>query len=125
MKKFGAILVAVLCICCMLTFTGCSKVEGTYKFESMSYVQGGISINVEVGEEYQGVSLNEDFYVLEIAKDGTFTMTVMSMHTMEGTWEKVDGKYVLTADDEPITVEIKGKTLTMEEDGAKIVLKKQ
>lgn len=125
MKKFGAILVAVLCICCMLTFTGCSKIEGTYKFESMSYVQGGISINVEVGEEYQGVSLNEDFYVLEIAKDGTFTMTVMSMHTIEGTWEKVDGKYVLTADDEPITVEIKGKTLTMEEDGAKVVLKKQ
>lgn len=125
MKKFGAILVAVLCICCMLTFTGCSKFEGTYKFESMSYVQGGISINVEVGEEYQGVSLNEDFYVLEIAKDGTFSMTVMSMHTIEGTWEKVDGKYVLTADDEPITVELKGKTLTMEEDGAKVVLKKQ
>ena len=63
----------------MMTFLfGCGgKVEGTYKFKSLSYEQGGVSINVQVGEEFMGyITLTEDFMVVTLNEDGTASIAM-------------------------------------------------
>ena len=43
----------------------------------------------------------------------------------EGTWEEKDGKLTLTADEVPVEASLDGDTITIEEDGSKMVFKKK
>jgi len=122
-----ALMSVVLCFC--LLFGGCSKdIEGTYKFKSMKYSQGGMTIELEVGEEFMGMmTLSEDFVVITLNEDGTAKMTMASegVENEEGTWEKgKDGEIELTFFGEAQTCKCDGETLTMVADGAEIVLEK-
>ncbi len=129
-KRFiGAILMGLL-LCFSLVFAGCqAKIEGTYKFSSMSYSEGGVQIEINAGEQFMGMmTLNEDYMTITLNEDGTVSMSTSALEDVEtqtGTWTKTeDGKVEITIDDEPQVCECDGKTLTIEQDGAKIVLKK-
>lgn len=134
MKPIKKISILVLiCLCSVLMLTGCSKVEGTYKFASMVAEYGGVQVNIEAGEEFMGfMTLTEDYMVLTLEKDGKATLSSMGGSigeklTLEGTWEK-DGKdkLILTFEGEPLTVTLEKDTIIIdnEELGGKITLKK-
>ncbi len=122
-----ALMSVVLCFC--LLFGSCSKeIEGTYQFKSMKYNQGGMTIDLEVGEEFMGMlTLSEDFVTLTLNDDGTaiISMATEGLEKQEGSWKKgKSGEIELTFDGETQTCKCDGETLTMEADGAKIVLEK-
>ncbi len=127
---FSAILMGlILCVCFLIG--GCSedKIEGTYKFSKMTYVEGGIQIELEAGEEFMGMmTLSEDFMTLTLDEDGTAVMKMVEEEETEietGTWEEVDSETIkITFDGESQTYKCDGKTITVEEDGVKVVLKK-
>lgn len=127
---FSAILMGlILCVCFLIG--GCSedKIEGTYKFSKMTYVEGGIQIELEAGEEFMGMmTLSEDFMTITLNEDGTAVMKMVEEEETEietGTWEEVDSETIkITFDGESQTYKCDGKTITVEEDGVKVVLKK-
>ncbi len=129
-KVFAGILMSVVTVAFCIFMAACSSsFSGTYKFNSMSMDAGGVSINYEVGKEYNGVTFNEDMITLTVNDDNTWSMSTQMMganETTEGTWEEKDGKYYLTAEgeSEAIEVTVVGKKITFEQDGAKVVLKK-
>ncbi len=75
------ILSAVLFAACGSGVTG---VEGLYKFSS---AMSGETV-VHVGEEYNGIETNEDFFTVELKEDGVCVVTVSIAPdgTLEGTW---------------------------------------
>lgn len=126
-RTMKALLEAVVFLTLCLCLAACSKgITGTYKFSSMSMNQGGLSVDVKAGEAFMGVTVTEDAYTLTVNEDNTWTMTVnMGQNvTQSGTWEEKDGKYVFTTDGETMEVTLSGNTLTFEQDGVKVVLKK-
>ena len=134
MKAIKKISILVLiCLCSVLMLTGCSKVEGTYKFASMTADYGGVQINVQAGEEFMGfMTFTEDYMVLTLEKDGKATLSAMGgglgeALDLEGTWEK-DGKdkIILTFENEPLTVTLEKNTIIIDSEdfGGKITLKK-
>ena len=132
----SAMLAGVLsCLCFLLS--GCfllpaPTIHGTYKFQSMSYKQNGVEINIEVGEEFMGMmTLSEDFMVIVLNEDGTATLTAASMDSREfeeGTWAETgeENKIIVTFENDPQICECDGKTLTIEsDDGSIVVLAKE
>ena len=128
-KFFSAFLMGPILCLCMLGVACSQEIEGTYKFSKMTYVEGGMQIEIEAGEEFMGMmTLSESFMIATLNKDGTailITNAGEETETESGTWKKLeDGKIELTFEDEPVICDCNGKTLTIEEEGAKIVLKK-
>ncbi len=140
MKRTKLFLIATLtgvltCLCFMLS--GCfllpaPTIHGTYKFQSMSYKQNGVEINIEVGEEFMGMmTLSEDFMIIVLNEDGTATLTAATMNIRdfeEGTWKETDeeNKIEITFENDSQICECDGKTLTIKsEDGATVVLAKK
>ena len=132
MKKFIAAVVsalAALALCICLAACADTGIEGTYKFSSMKVAQGSTTIEISVGEKYMGmIQLDEDSFVLTMNGDNTFEMkTTVGMNTTQkGTWEEKDGKYYLSAEDEPDKLEavLEGKTITLSMEGTTVILKK-
>ena len=115
----------------MMTFLfGCGgKVEGTYKFKSLSYEQGGVSINVQVGEEFMGyITLTEDFMVVTLNEDGTASIAMNAGGDAEsatGTWtDKGNDEIELTFEGDAQVCACDGDTLVFEMDGVKLTLEK-
>ncbi len=130
MKKLVATISAVVTtvLMCVLLAACSGSIVGTYKFSSMSMTAPGMEINVKAGEEYMGTTLKEDYIVLEVKEDNTFTMTTAGAEAVNGEWREEDGKYILTVAGEDQTVTLKGNELTMEMSqsgmSSKVVLKK-
>ena len=133
-KKFiSGILMGLLCCLCFL-FVGCfdKEIEGTYKFKSMTYTEGGMEIEIKAGEKFMGMmTISEDFMKITLNKDGTVVMVSSSFEdstdteSETGTWSKSEkGKIAITFDGETQLCECDGKKLVFEEDGAKVILKK-
>lgn len=128
MKKVLAAVVSslaavVLCVC----FAACStSITGTWKFHKASGTVQGIEVNYEAGKEMNGVKITEDFVVLTINENNTFEMkmAMMGEESATGTWEEKDGKYYLTVDGESMEVTLNGTTLSFEQEGMKLELKK-
>lgn len=113
----------ILCVC----FAACSTgITGTWKFHKASGTVQGIEVNYEAGKEMNGVKITEDFVVLTINEDNTFEikMAMMGEESATGTWEEKDGKYYLTVDGESMEVTLNGTTLSFEQEGMKLELKK-
>ncbi len=123
MKKIVSILFATLLCLCGIMIVGCGNLAGTYKFRSLSGSEGGIEIHVDVGEEYNGVTITEDFIVLELYDGGTCKLTAYNQ-TLSGVWSSEGNKITVTADGEDTVFVKKGKKLTMVEDGMTITLSK-
>lgn len=112
--------VAALIMCVMIASCGKEEITGTWKFYSESMSFEGISVELKVGLDYNGIKITEDFMTLEVREDNTFTLTTQE-ETVSGTWKKESGKqYSLTGSDGiPQIVNVDGNVLTMEasEDG--------
>ncbi|MDE6504475.1 MAG: hypothetical protein K2L42_01235 [Clostridia bacterium] len=119
----SAIAVVALCLCLTACSTG---IVGTYKFSKMSMTQGGLSVEIKAGQEYMGVKVSEDAYVLEVKDDNTFVLKVNmgDEMTQTGTWEEKEGKYIFTADGESMEVTLDGNVLSFAMEGIKLELKK-
>lgn len=122
-----AFAVLTLCIC----LAACSEsVEGTYKFSSMTVThEGSDPVEIKAGDDWMGMSVTSDFYVLTINSDNTWTMKVQlgGAETESGTWEEKDGKFLLDpgyGEKSILKATLSGGTFTIEENGNKIVLKK-
>lgn len=128
MKKVLAAVVSslaavVLCVC----FAACStSITGTWKFHKASGTVQGIEVSYEAGKEMNGVKITEDFVVLTINEDNTFEMkmAMMGEESTTGTWEEKDGKYYLTVEGESVEMTLNGTTLSFEQEGMKLELKK-
>ena len=92
----------------------------------------GMTVELTVGETYMGmITLTEEFMVIDVKEDGTFTMTTSAMGentSVSGTWEVVDGDLNLTAQGDTIAAKKDGKLLVLSEDdsgmSAEIAFKK-
>lgn len=133
MKKIIVTVAAIISVLVLgVMLAGCSSnAAGTYKFQSMKYSEGGMEMNYEVGKEIMGVSISEDFMVLELKDDGTFSMTtkMSGTETETGTWTQ-EGKTVkLKVSGVEQTATLSGSTLVleMEEEGtsSSVTFKKQ
>ena len=110
MKRFTMAVMTVLLVCMAFVFTSsCSvleslglgaKIEGTYKFDSLSYQQDGVTVEIKAGEKFLGLYIiEEDFAVITLNEDGTATMNISTEATVEqGTWEKGDNNTVYITD---------------------------
>lgn len=133
-RFLSATVLAMFLLSFCFLFAGCSaKIEGTYKFSSMHYSEGGMDLDIKVGEQFMGaITLNEDFCVMTLNEDGSVVATISAFsmgdesETQVGTWVKgADKTVVITFDGESQTCECDGKTLSFEEDGMKMTLKKK
>ncbi len=61
-KKLISLFLVCLMSCAFLF--GCGKVDGTYKFVSLSVVEDGNSKTYQIGETYDHVKLEETSYIL-------------------------------------------------------------
>ena len=129
-KRFlSAVFVSVfMCLC--LLFTGCAKLEGTYKFKSLTYTENGMTVELVAGEKFMGaLTLSEDFMKITLEDSGVATMvsTTSAGEVATGTWIKGEEKdtVVITFDGEPQTCVCDGKTLTIDVQGVKVVLEKK
>ena len=94
-KKFLSVLFISVFMCICFLFTGCAKVEGTYKFKSMTYTENGMTVELVAGEKFMGaVTLSEDFMKITLEESGAATMvsSTNSGEVVTGTWEKTDEK---------------------------------
>ena len=133
MKKLKTLLCIILMgilTCCLFLLCSCgATIAGTYKFDSLSYTEGGISMELKAGEQYMGmITLSEDIMTITLNEDGTLVITE-SMEsvgeTLTGTWTRVDEHTLeLTIDGETQSVAWNNDTLTINEEGVKVYLKK-
>lgn len=116
MKKILTVIsAAIAAVVIAVLFAACSSnYVGTYKFSSMKMDMGGAIIEVKAGEEFQGMTLTEDYMVLEIKDGDTWTMTTMGSGSESGTW-KTEGDNIILTDSsgESITATLSGNTLTI------------
>lgn len=130
MKKVLAAIVsslAIVALCVCLAACSQTSITGTWKFHKASGTVSGMEINYEVGTEITGgVKITEEFIVLTINEDNSFEMksAMMGDVTQKGTWEEKDGKYYLTVQGESVEMTLSGSTLTFEQEGMKVELKK-
>ncbi len=127
-RKLFLTLLSVCCLCFCLLFSACGT-TGTYKFEKMTYVENGMTIEIKAGEPVMGMlTLEEDFFVLTLNKDGTATMSTQANGAAEsetGAWQEISkDKILLTFYSETMEISKDGSTLILEQDGATIYLKK-
>lgn len=141
MRKFKTALLSILAfVLGLFCLASCGEKEnsgevnhaGTYKFESMTMPdptssEEGATITITVGQEMEGMTFSADYMVIEL-KDGGIAVvsTLMGEAVMNGTWTKAEteGQIVVTVDDDPQTFTCDGTTMTMEDEGIKITLKK-
>lgn len=103
------------------------EMAGEYKFYSLSYEEGGVMIELKAGEKFMGaITLTEDFISITLYQDGSAKMVSAEETLNGGSWKKVDESHVeITFDGAPETFSCDGQTMTIEEDGVKVVLKKK
>lgn len=132
MKKKITISIISLMAVLVLAFSmaACStSFVGTYKIESMTYESAGMQMTIKVGQDMGGgVALTEDYMVIEVRDDNTFTLTAAG-ESMEGTWTSEGKTLKLDLEGEVQDATLSGKTLTLSGDmfgaSATITFKKQ
>ena len=126
----GVVLTVMLFLVCLLVPACSAKSQaGTYKFNRMTGDMGGMSVDLEVGEEFMGmITLTEDYMTITLNEDGTAVSETNAMGesmTINGTWtSKSSNEIDLTFEGETVACSCDGTTLSMEQDGLSVVLKK-
>ena len=135
MKKIIGIAMSIVMAFACLALTACGADE-SYKFSKMSINAYGMETTINAGDTSDNAmiqqmfgeeALNEDFMTLTLKKDGTCELTSAMENPAEGeeteepttttTWEKKDGKVIIT-----MTAQIEGEEVSetiefVEEDG--------
>ena len=133
-KRFFSTIFMGLILCVCVLFGACAKdkaeVSGTYKFSKMIYVESGMEIEINAGEQFMGMmTLTEDYITITLNEDGTAEMKMSegnSVEQMRGTWEKSGENAVsIMFDGEAQICQWNGNTLTLDDgEGSTVILKK-
>lgn len=130
-KLFITTLLSALLVCFCLIFAGCEKkIEGTYKFESITYTENNVTYEVKAGETFMGmITLSEDVMTIVLNEDGSVSFKSQLGNVSEtqvGTWSptEIENSISISFDGEPLTCYCDGTSISFEEDGMKFVLKK-
>ncbi|HIR66848.1 MAG TPA: hypothetical protein IAB94_02225 [Candidatus Coproplasma avicola] len=123
MKKHLKILcvmaVAVLASAIVMLAACASSFAGTYGLSSISMDLGGMSMDIEVGEEIMGtgIALEADAFSLVVNEDNTWSMSMNFMgeaQTEGGTWRAEGNSLILVdAANAETTATLDGSTLIM------------
>ena len=111
------------------TYTG-NDLIGTYKFKHLTLTDKGVFLEYNIGEEFDGEVITEDFCVVILLKDGDAVLATTQGNQQDVTlitWlETKDGRVVLIRDDGAIICECDGKTLSfsIKDDGDFVLEKK-
>lgn len=107
---------------CMFVLTACGGIPGTYYFKSMD----AYGMHIEAGESYMGISISEEYMVVEIEDNGTFSISMMNgSMTMQGTWKDLgNGTIEMVVEGDAQICECDGDTLVMGIDGETITFEK-
>lgn len=115
MKKMRILLVGILTlILSLFCLVGCGP-QGTYKFQSLTAGALGFTKTYEVGEEYNGEVLTEDYFTLELQKDGVAKIGDDGENFTCEWEEQEDGSIVFKKDGNTLyTATIDGNEMTLE-----------
>ena len=135
MKKFNkfftlilALLVAVSC----LSLIGCQSEEtdqedtvvveqaGEYYFKKITLSVSGMSITINRGDNYMGISFTKDYMKVTLNKDGSVILYTNGSN-VNGTWSKISDSQIQLDD---MTCFCDGTTLHIEIDGDLAILEK-
>lgn len=111
----SGVVVAVMCVFMCVCMAACSSIKGTYKLKALIITDSdGTTKTYAVGEEYNYLTLSADSVVCEVKSDNNFTLkaSLNSELSVEGSWEKKNGKYYFTVVD-TMEATLKGKELTL------------
>lgn len=119
-KVLAALLSSIAIIALCIGMTACSTTfTGTWKLSKMTISAGGVTQVIEVGKEYNGMTIAADAIILEIKDDNTYTLKGQMSDAMggeqSGTWEETEGKYYFVQGTEKAEVKMEGTTLVLEE----------
>lgn len=131
----------IVLTCLTFLFSSCTeKIEGTYKFDSMTYNESGVSIEIKAGEKFLNtLTITEDFSILTLREDGQILFSISSINSTNissfniyppdiynGTWSKIENRKIALNIKGFLKQECEcnGKTLKMEYDGMELILKK-
>lgn len=128
MKKLKAILLSLFVFVVgafCLVACGESNYEGVYKFAAMTISEEGAATTIKAGETYEDMTLTEDYIVIELKSGGKAVVSSMG-ESISGTWAKgeTEGQIVITIGGDPQTFACDGTTMTKNENGREITLKK-
>ena len=118
-KVLCAMAAAVLVSALVMLAACASSFAGTYGLSSISMDLGGMSMDIEVGEEIMGtgIALEADAFSLVVNEDNTWSMSMNFMgevQTETGTWRSEGGNLILVdSSNSEITATLNGSTLTM------------
>ena len=121
-KKIGWLLALVVMVVGVFSLVACGGVEGTYKFYSLE--EDGETYFI--GDMYEDFEITEDFYLLELKRNGTFVAKNRGEVASEGIWRlhedgtKIDFMY----EGEVQTLEVSGNQLIMDLGDDKLILQK-
>ena len=120
-KVLSSIALFVLLVSCVF-MAACSP-AGTYKFDSLSYAESGMAVEIKAGEKFLGVTITEDFMTLQLNKDGTGVISFQG-ESSELTWVKEGDVIKIIANGEPQEFKMDGNKLSINIDGTLLILKK-
>ena len=123
MKKVLATIMVCLLVACSSFMMACSSVSGTYKFDSLSYSEAGVMVEVTAGEEFMGVTITEDFMTIQLNEDGTATVSAQGQSS-QATWVQEGSTVKITSNGNVQQFALDGNKLSVTDDGITIILKK-
>ena len=124
-KKLAALVFAA--VLAMALLVGCGStpaIVGTWKAATVE--ASGVSMDFDAFAKQLGGDADSVKIEMVAKEDKTFSMTLMDQ-SQDGTWAEKDGKFVLTADEEDLEVQIEDGKLIIAEDsmGVKITFEKK
>ena len=123
MKKLSVILASLVLALGLIFAAACKEegakeqpLEGTYTFESLTYMgEGGTSVTLRAGDNWLVAALTEDTFTFELREDGTatFTAKVVFTVTIDLLWEESEeeGYIDITLDGETEQFPCDGTTI--------------
>ena len=123
MKKLSVILASLALALGLIFAAACKEegakeqpLEGTYTFESLTYMgEGGTSVTLRAGDNWLVAALTEDTFTFELREDGTatFTAKVVFTVTIDLLWEESEeeGYIDITLDGETEQFPCDGTTI--------------
>ena len=122
MKKLLLCVLSCILVACCSLMVACSS-AGTYKFDSLTYSEGGVTAEVKAGEEFFGETLSADYMVLTLNSDGTGT-TSSDGYEQDITWTEEDNVIKVVSQGQTINFTKDGNKLSFTMSGMTLILKK-
>ena len=113
LSRFCALLCVLCALTCALFMTACAGKKQVYKIEKLIFEMSDQTIEVGVGETFNGFTLTENYFTVVLNGDGTSALHG-EYAAGEGTWQKSGDQIIITIEGEAQTFTVSGNKLIME-----------